>query len=207
VKGASLATSEIAQPNKKALRRSAMTTADQAVLHKFLLLMEAFRAIRRLMPLQHAYVFVVVALEEGRYVSEYAKRAGTTQSVMTRILFALGSHSRGREAGYGLVHQEIDPHDARKTQTFLTVRGKTLVHEIVRLMRSDRQRAMRLRKLTERSRRDLEYDQWFSRLIDTGRKLGTDDIRLVVRQVEALIGHRQSTRPPHRRRHRASTSL
>jgi DNA-binding MarR family transcriptional regulator len=206
VKGASLATSEIAQPNKKVLHRSAMTRADQAVLHKFLLLMEAFRAIRRLMPLQHAYVFAVVALEEGRYVSEYAKLAGTTQSVMTRILFALGSHSRGREAGYGLVHQEIDAHDARRTQTFLTVRGKTLMHEIVRLMRSDRQRAMSLRKLTERSRRDLEHDQWFSRLIDTGRKLGTDDIQLVVRQVQALIDHRQSTRL-HRRRHRTSTSL
>jgi DNA-binding MarR family transcriptional regulator len=146
-------------------------------------------------------------LEEGHYVSEYAKRAGTTQSVMTRILFALGSHSQGRKAGYGLVHQETDPNDARRTQTFLTVRGKTLLHEIVRLMRSDRQRAMRLRKLTERSRRDLEYHHWLSRLIDAGQKLGTDDIQLVVRQIEALIGHRQSRRPPHRRRHRASTSL
>jgi hypothetical protein len=36
--------------------------------------MEAFRAIRRTMPLQHAYAFIFVALEEGRSVSEYAKR-------------------------------------------------------------------------------------------------------------------------------------
>jgi hypothetical protein len=40
--------------------------------------MEAFRAIRRTMPLQHAFAFLSVALEEGHSVSEYAKRAGTT---------------------------------------------------------------------------------------------------------------------------------
>jgi DNA-binding MarR family transcriptional regulator len=184
-----------------------MTKADQAVLHKCLLLMEAFRAIRRLMPLQHAYAFLLVALEEGRSVSEYAQRAGTTQAVMTRILFALGSRSRGRDAGYGLVQQVIDPQDARITQTFLTVSGRALVHQIVRLIRSDGQHAIKLRKVAEGSPRDLERDQWLSRLIDTGRKLGTDDIRLIVRQVEALIGHRQSKRPPLRRQHRASTSL
>jgi DNA-binding MarR family transcriptional regulator len=61
------------------------------------------------MPLQHAYAFLLVASEEGHSVSEYAKRAGTTQAVMTRILFALSS--RKRESGYGLVQQVIDPQD------------------------------------------------------------------------------------------------
>ena len=128
---------------------------------------------------------------------------------MTRILFALSSRSRGREPGYSLVQQVIDPQDGRRTQTFLTVRGKALVHEIGRLIRSDRQRAMKLRKLmkAEKSPRHLENDQWLSRLIEAGRKLGADDIQLVVRQVEALIGHRQSKKTPFRRRHRTSTSL
>jgi hypothetical protein len=53
--------------------------------------MDALRAVRRTMPIQHAYAFVLVAFEEGRGVSEYAERAGVTQAVMTRILFALGS--------------------------------------------------------------------------------------------------------------------
>jgi hypothetical protein len=81
---------------------------------------------------------------------------------------------------------------------FLTARGKALVHEIVRLIRSDRQRAMKLRKLTitDKSPRDLERDQWLSRLIEAGLKLGADDIQLVIRQVEALIGYRQSKRSP-----------
>jgi DNA-binding MarR family transcriptional regulator len=192
------------QPDKKALHRSREAKDDN--LHKCLLLMEAFRAIRRTMPLQHAYAFLFVALEEGHSVSEYAERAGTTQAVMTRILFALSSRSRGRQPGYGLVQQVIDPQDGRRTQTFLTVRGNALVREIVRLIRSDRQRAMKLRKSTmaEKSPRDLERDQWLSKLIAAGLKLGADDIQLVIRQVEALIGHRQSKRSP--RPHGASRS-
>jgi hypothetical protein len=68
---------------------------------------------------------------------------------------------------------------------------------------------MKLRKLmmAEKSARDLERDQWLCRLIEAGRKLGEDDIQLVVRQVEALIGHRQSKKTPVHRRHRTSTSL
>jgi DNA-binding MarR family transcriptional regulator len=164
--------------------------------------MEAFRAIRRTMPLQHAYAFLLIALEEGRSVSGYAKSAGITQAVMTRILFALSSRNPGHEPHYGLVQQVIDPQDGRRKQTFLTVRGEALMHEIVRLMGSDRQPAMKLRKLIkpEMSSRDLESNQWLSRLIEVGRTLGADDIQLIVRQVEALIGHRQSKKTPVRRR-------
>jgi DNA-binding MarR family transcriptional regulator len=163
--------------------------------------MEAFRAIRRLMPLQHAYAFLLVALEEGRSVSEYAKRVGVTQAVMTRILFSLGSSSQGRAPGYGLVQQTIDPEDSRRTQTFLTMKGKKFKHEIARLIRSDSQHEMKLRPLTaERSQRDLVRDQWLSKLVAAGGKLGADDIQLAVRQVELLIGHRQSKRPPLRQR-------
>jgi proline dehydrogenase len=49
------------------------------------------------------------------------------------------------------------------------------------------------------SQEDLERDQWLFKLIAAGRKLGTDDIRLVVRQMEALIGHRESKKPTIRR--------
>jgi len=138
--------------------------------------------------------------------TEYAKRAGTTQAVMTRILFALCSGSRGRRSGSGLVQQVTDPQDGRRTQTFLTARGNTLAHGIVRLIRSDRQRQMKLRKsmMTEKSPRDLERDQWLSKLIAAGLKLGADDIQLAIRQVEALLGHRRSKRSP--RPHRASGS-
>ena len=81
------------------------TKAERLALRKCVLVMDAFRAIWPIMPLQQAYAFLFVALEEGRSVEEYAKRAGIAQPVMTRILFALGSTGRRRKPGYGLVQQ------------------------------------------------------------------------------------------------------
>jgi len=103
--------------------------------------------------------------------------------------------------GYGLVQQATDTVDLRKHQTFLTAKGKTVMREIVRLTRSDHQNAPKLRArgrdlltAVERSPRDLARDQWLPRLLTAGRKLDTDDIELAVRQIEALIGHRESKR-------------
>lgn len=156
--------------------------------------MEAFRAVRRLMPLQHAYTFVLVAFQEGAGVSEYAKRAGVTQAVMTRILFALSSHNQGRGPGYDLVQQAPDPEDGRRHQTFLTIKGKALMHQIVQAMRSDRHRAT-----GERAPQGLARDQWLSQLVAAARKLGADDVQLAVRQIELLTNHRRSKKPPVRR--------
>jgi DNA-binding MarR family transcriptional regulator len=184
----------------EALGRFRLSKDEQLALRRCLSVVESFRTIRRIMPLQHAYAFLLVASEEGRSVTEYAKRAGVTQAVMTRILSALGSRRRGRQAGYDLVQQAPEPEDARTTQTFLTPKGKAFKHEIVRMMRSDHQSAMQLRPpVSALSQEDLERDQWLFKLIAAGRKLGTDDIRLVVRQMEALIGHRESKKPTIRR--------
>lgn len=127
---------------------------------------------------------------------------------MTRILFALSSDSRRRGAGYGLVQQMIDPQDGRRTQTLLTVSGKALVQKIERLIRSDRQHLIKPRRLrmAQKSPRDLERDQWLSRLIAAGRQLASDDIQLAIRQIEALIGHRRSKSPAIRRHLHVSAS-
>src|SRR5215472_1709884 len=101
---------------------------------------------------------------------------------MTRILFALGSRSRGRERGYGLVQQGIDTEDARKHQTFLTAKGKALMREIVRLARSD-QPKLRSGNLTEPVR-DVARDQWLSRFITAGSKLDPADVKLATHLVE-----------------------
>jgi len=154
--------------------------------------MDAFRAVRRIMPMQHAYAFLLVALEEGRGVQEYAERAGVTQAVMTRILFALGSRSRGRERGYRLVQQGVDMKDARKHQTFLTAKGKVLMREIVRLVHSDRTKQSRDLILTPEPARDIARDQWLSRLVAAGGKLDTKEIKLAVQLIEAFVCHRQS---------------
>jgi len=52
-----------------------------------------------------------------------------------------------------------------------------------------------LMMMGENSPQDLARDQWLHRLIAAGRKLDADDIQLAVRQIEVLIGRRQSKRP------------
>jgi DNA-binding MarR family transcriptional regulator len=145
--------------------------------------------------MQHAYAFLLVASEEGRGVQEYAERAGVTQAVMTRILFALGSRSQGRNGGYGLVHQSKDTDDARKHQTFLSAKGKALMREIVRLICSDKTK-LRSRDLTlaPGEARDIARDQWLSRLVAVGRKLDSEDMKLAVHLVETLMRHHQMQR-------------
>jgi DNA-binding MarR family transcriptional regulator len=148
--------------------------------------------------MQHAYAFLLVASGEGLGVQEYAERAGVTQAVMTRILFALGSRSRGRERGYGLVQQSKDTKDSRKHQTFLTAKGTALMREIARLVRSDQPGAMKLRsadlRMMSESRRDIAHDQWLSRLFAAGRKLDSEDVKLATHLVETLMSFRQTLR-------------
>jgi DNA-binding MarR family transcriptional regulator len=175
-----------------------VTKDERLALRKCLLFMDALRAIRRTMPMQHAYAFLLVALEEGLGVQEYAERAGVTQAVMTRILFALSSRGRRREPGYGLVQQAVDLRDSRRHQTFLTVKGKALTHEIVRSVRPHRPSA----KMLAEASQSVLSDHWLSRLIAAGRKLNADDIQLAVRQLELLVDHRQSKRSPRGRQHR-----
>jgi len=157
--------------------------------------MDALRALRRTMPIQQAYAFLLVAVEGGLGVQEYAERASVTQTVMTRILLALSSRSQGRERGYGLVQQGIDTEDARKRQTFLTAKGKALVREIARLVHSDRQRPTKLRShdLTRVPAQawDIARDQWLSRLVAAVRKLDAEDMKLAVHLIEMLMRFRE----------------
>jgi DNA-binding MarR family transcriptional regulator len=148
--------------------------------------------------MQHAYAFLLVALEEGLGVQEYAKRAGVTQAVMTRILFALSSRGRRREPGYGLVQQAVDLRDSRRHQTFLTIKGKALTHKIVQSIRSHRPPV----KMWAEGSQPVLSDHWLSRLIAAGRKLNADDIQLAVRQLELLVDYRQSKRSPRGHQHR-----
>jgi DNA-binding MarR family transcriptional regulator len=135
-----------------------------------------------------------LSFEEGCGVEEYPKRVGITQPVMTRILFALGSTGRRRKPGYGLAQQTIDTEDARRHQTFLTAKGKVLMREIVRLIHSDQQGAMKLRSgdlMKLEPARDIARDRWLSRFVAAGRKLDAKDTKLAVHLVETLIRCRQ----------------
>lgn len=99
-------------------------------------LIEVFSVLRHDIPSQTISSFLLVAMEEGLSVLDYAEKAGVAQSVMTRHLLDLGERNRRKEPGLGLVIQRPDPNDLRRHQTFLTPKGRAIYHKIVRIMRA-----------------------------------------------------------------------
>jgi len=73
------------------------------------------------MTLPQAQAFFLVAMDEGRSVSEYAERAGASNSNMTRRLLLT--------PGLGLV-------EFREPNVFLSPKGIALADRIARAMRS-----------------------------------------------------------------------
>lgn len=96
--------------------------------------LEPFRELKATMPLQYVTSFLLVALDEGQSVTEYARRAGVAQSVMTRHLLDLGESNRYREEGFGLIDSRPDPLDRRAHLAVLSQKGKGFVGKLVRAL-------------------------------------------------------------------------
>ena len=86
------------------------------------------------MPLQYVTAFLLVAMEEGQTVGEYARRLGISASLMTRHLSDLGDTNRYHDAGFGLVEHYDDPKDKRYRYVRLTPKGRGVVGQIVRAL-------------------------------------------------------------------------
>jgi len=112
--------------------RQSLDDETKNAMHDMLAALEPFRALRQTMPLQYIVSFLLVALEEGKGVNEYAERAGVGTSVMSRHLLDIGERNRHMEEGFGLVTQRPDPMELRKHQMMLTPKGRAVAHQIAR---------------------------------------------------------------------------
>jgi Transcriptional regulators len=131
------------------LVKQSVSDIDKGELSKALAVLEPFKNLSSTMPLQYVTAFMLVALEEGKGVTEYAKEAGVAPSVMTRHLADLGDVNRYHESGYGLVKLETDLMDRRFKKVMLTHAGKGIVAQIVRAMRRGQAPAPMTRELAE----------------------------------------------------------
>lgn len=116
-------------------RRQSIHAADKKLLAAFLNGHDPFVAIRHTLPMQYVRAFLLVALNEGRGVMEYAKEAGVAQSVMSRHLSDLGYKDRNGGPGYGLLTMRMDPLNLRRHQVMLTDKGRAISGAIVRAMK------------------------------------------------------------------------
>ena len=116
--------------------QSKKPSADElSALKTFAASLEPFRSIRSTMPLQYVYAFLLVAMEEGLSVSDYAKRSGVSLSVMSRHLLDIGERNRHMEEGFGLITSRPNPLELRKHELFLTTKGQAIKHKIVSQLR------------------------------------------------------------------------
>ena len=82
-------------------------------------------------PLSYLTAYLLVAMEEGKSVGEYADKINIAHPVMTRNLLDIGDRNRQREAGYGLITQERDLFDLRKHNAKVTPEGKALINDVL----------------------------------------------------------------------------
>ena len=104
--------------------------SERAVLSAMLGAIFPFRQLRATMPLQYVTTFLLVALDEGKNVSEYASKAGVAKSVMSRHLLDIGERNRDLEPGFGLVKSEPNPLNLREHRVTLTDKGRQVATHI-----------------------------------------------------------------------------
>lgn len=112
-----------------------LTEADKHTLSNLMAALAPFRILNPTMPLQYVTAFIHVALKEGESVTEYARVADVSQSVMTRHLADLGDVDRYHEEGFKLVEKNFDPMDRRMQRTKLTKKGQRVAGEMVRALK------------------------------------------------------------------------
>jgi DNA-binding MarR family transcriptional regulator len=95
-------------------------------------------ADRDTMPLQYLTTFLLVAIEPGLSVNEYAERAQVSKSVMSRHLLDIGPRARNQSVGFGLVTGRPKPMNLREHEYFLTPKGRALFERLFRILSARR---------------------------------------------------------------------
>lgn len=93
------------------------------------------RTIDDVMPTQIAQSFLCVALRPGLTMQELSEQTGLSQSACSRNVAALGEWHRFGKPGYGLVEAVPDPKEGRRKIMFLTAKGRTLMRDILRMVK------------------------------------------------------------------------
>jgi DNA-binding MarR family transcriptional regulator len=112
---------------------------DRDILRKeYLALTPFFNLDHPVLPAAYIKALLLVGIEEGLGVSEYAERAGTTPTVMTRNLLDVGDLNRQRQPGLGLITQERDIMDLRRHRARLTPKGATTLRQMLTALKTIR---------------------------------------------------------------------
>ncbi len=120
-------------PNS-ALDRS-ITRSDKIAAQALLWALRPLSNLHRPMPLPFMTAFLMVALDEGKGVNDYARAVGIHRAAMSRNLHAIGDRARNRGPGLGLVTIEPHPANPIKSRVFLTAKGRSIADQMFQQLR------------------------------------------------------------------------
>ena len=112
-----------------------MTEKDVRAARKADRLLSQFRtSIDPNIPAQMLQTFMTVALNEGKSLTQIAELVSSNISTTSRHLLELGERNRRMEPGYNLVERKTDPMNLRQNAYTLTVKGKLLLANVIKIM-------------------------------------------------------------------------
>jgi DNA-binding MarR family transcriptional regulator len=85
-------------------------------------------------PAQMLQTFMTVALNEGKSLTQIAELVSSNISTTSRHLLELGERNRRMQPGYNLVARTTDPMNLRQNAYTLTVKGKLLLANVIKIM-------------------------------------------------------------------------
>ncbi len=106
--------------------------SERMSLEDLLQALKPFDSLRGWIPIRYVTTFLMVALDEGRGPSAYARSAGVDRISMSRCLRDMGERSRTGGPGLGLVKAVRDPSNAQRRNVWLTQKGRTLLMHVKR---------------------------------------------------------------------------
>ena len=105
---------------------------ERRTIEKLLWALKPFDNLRGWIPVRYVTTFLMVALDEGKSPSAYARGAGMDLVSMSRCLRDIGERSRTGGPGLGLVKAVRDPSNLHRRKVLLTEEGRALLLLITR---------------------------------------------------------------------------
>lgn len=108
-----------------------MSTKQQADVAKTRIqfrLIEEYRKLYNMMPMQQAATLLQIALEPGITVTDLAEKTGLTMASASRNIEVLGPWQPKREIGMGLIQNDYSDEDRRKKTLTLTAKGWRVIN-------------------------------------------------------------------------------
>ncbi len=115
----------------------AIRQGDKRVIQTLLWALTPLMNLRGSIPLPFLTIFLMVVLDEGKCVSEYARAFGVKdRRMMSRYLRDIGERARNGGPGLGLVTvEQLPTHSRARARVRLTAKGRSVAKAILQQMR------------------------------------------------------------------------